>query len=224
MSRDVSPVTSHSTIPPTCKARTRPSNTYRQGCVPCPLSHHPRRAGTSSMTRATGHAPHVHCPFHPPEPGRVPSTTCHWEHVPYVLSLLWMCPHNTGATALSTTRELGCGPGHVPLGMSHLSLPAVGTGMCPQCHIKCACPVHHPPPATGAGCVPRETWPWGRVPCAPSHHPAVAGTFLHATCYWGHIPPVEQGWVVSARHVPPGRIPGAWSQPMACVPLTSLQT
>lgn len=42
-------------------------------------------------------------------------------------------------------------PGHLPLGMSHMSLPAVGTGICLQCHTKCMSHGHCPTTPQGQG-------------------------------------------------------------------------
>lgn len=61
-------------------------------------------------------------------------------------------------------------PGHVRLGMSHVSLPTAGTGTCPQCHTKCTSRVHRP----------RLLQEQGRV---PPGHPALG------TCPMCTVPP-----------------------------------
>lgn len=196
----MSPVTSHSTIPPTRKARTclqqhlpsglcpmcavpppqeskdmPPQQVPSATCPSCTVPSTHQSWDTSPAPRAIGGTSHVCCPFLPLELDVSPRCTA-WGHVP---------PRGAG----TWFRDMV--PGHVPLWMSHASLLAVATGTCPQCHTKCTSHVHGPLLPLERGRVLRETQHWGHVPCAQSHHPAVAGTFLHATCYWGHVVPME---------------------------------
>ena len=123
-----------------------------QGCVPCDIPRHrpshpqsrdmspatpairdvshvhcpiiSREQGHASTTHAIGHMPHMHCPFHPRKQGHVPSTTCHWGHIPSAPMGAGMCPHDTCCWGHSPPMGAEMSPGHVPLGMSHMSLPA----------------------------------------------------------------------------------------------------
>lgn len=195
-----------------------------QGCVPCDT---PRHHPSHLQSRVSGMSP-VSAVLsrqgsRDMSPQYVPSATCFVCTVPSTHESRDMSLAPRAIAGTSRVRcpflpwEQGCVPMTCAAGATalpqELDVPrTLAFGDVP--HVPSCCGNRDMSP------VPHQV----HVPRALSHHPAGSGTFLHATCYWGHIPPVEQRGVISPCHVPPGHIHAMWSHPMAHVPPPSLQT